>query len=56
MSVLQTVRCRLNQHRWGPMTGDDHATAHRTCTYCGKTKRFKNLRPPDAHDMSRTHQ
>ena len=54
MNVLQAVRCRLRKHRWGPVTGDDRG-AHRTCTYCGTTKRFRNLEPPEAHDMSGVH-
>lgn len=33
------------------LTGDDRG-AHRTCTYCGCTKRIRSLGPPEAHDMS----
>jgi hypothetical protein len=54
MSVVQGVRCSLRWHRWGPLTGDDRG-AHRTCTYCGRTMRFRNIEPPEAHDMSGVH-
>jgi hypothetical protein len=47
--MFQGVRCKLGKHKWGPLQGDNWGGFH-TCTYCGKSKRFKSDHPPEAHD------
>jgi hypothetical protein len=47
--MFQGVRCKLGKHKWGPLQGDNWGGFH-TCTYCGKSKRFKSDHPPESHD------
>ena len=49
MNALNSIRCRLGWHKWGPLVGDDEG-GHQRCARCLRTRRIHTNQPPEAHD------
>src|SRR5262245_61483361 len=47
--MVQSVRCAIRWHEWGPPSNDDRGTFLQ-CTRCGSIKRFRRpVGPPQDH-------